>query len=112
MCSSTRGPAIAPFLRHVSDEDDDDAALLREAGQLRRAFANLRHASRCRGQRLGVGGLNRIDDDDFGLFVADGRDDRFELHFGEQRYRRVDEPEPLRAQRDLLDRFLACDVER
>ena len=39
-------------------------------------------------------------------------DDRLELHFGEQRHRRVDQRQPLGAQRDLLDRLLAGDVER
>ena len=63
-------------------------------------------------QRLGVGGLDRVDDDDLGRLGADRRDDRLELDLGQQRDRRVDEAQPLRAQRDLLDRFLAGHVER
>ena len=47
-----------------------------------------------------------------GCVGADRRDDRLELHLGQQLDRRVDEAEPLRAQRDLLDRFLAGHVER
>ncbi len=90
----------------------DDVALLREPRELRRALADLRDAARRRGERLGVRGLDRVDDDDLGGFLADRRDDRLELDFGEQRHRRVDQTEPLRAQRDLLDRLLAGDVER
>ena len=73
------------LLGHVADEDDDDAALLGEARQLRRAFAHLRDAARRRRQRLGVDGLDRIDDDDLGRRRVDRRDDRLELHFGQQR---------------------------
>ena len=40
------------------------------------------------------------------------RDDRFELHLGQQLDRRVDQPQALGAQRDLLGRFLAGDVQR
>ena len=47
-----------------------------------------------------------------GALGVDRRDDRFELHLGQQLDRRVDEAEPLRAQRDLLGRFLAGHVER
>ena len=47
-----------------------------------------------------------------GASAADGRDDRLELDLGQQRHRRVDEPEALRAQRHLLDRLLAGHVER
>ena len=71
------------FLRHVADEDDDDVALLREPRQLRRAFAHLRDAARRRGQRFGVRGLDRVDDDDFRRLGGDGRDDRFELDLGQ-----------------------------
>ena len=73
------------LLRHVADEDDDDAALLGEPRELRRAFADLRDAARRGGQRLGVHRLDRVDDDDFGLLGADRRDDRLELDFGQQR---------------------------
>ena len=73
------------LLRHVADEDHDDPALLREPRQLRRAFADLGDAAWRRGQRLGVGGLDRIDDDDLGLRRPDRRDDRLELDFGQQR---------------------------
>ncbi len=99
------------LLGHVADEDHDDVALLGEPRQLRRAFAHLRDAARRGCQRLGVHGLDRVDDDDFGPQRAGSRDDRLELHLGQQLDRRVDEAEPLRAQRDLLDRFLAGDVQ-
>ena len=112
MCSSTRGPAIAPSLVTCPTKIDDDAALLGEPRQLRRAFAHLRHAAGRRLQRLRVDGLDRVDDDDLGLRRVDRRDDRLELHLGQQLDRRVDEAQPLRAQRDLLDRFLAGHVQR
>ncbi len=71
-------------LRHMADEHDDDAALLGEPRQLRRAFADLRDASRRRGQRLGVRRLDRIDDDDFGLLGRNRGDDGLELDLGQQ----------------------------
>ncbi len=100
------------FLGHVADEDDDDVALLREPRELGRAFADLRDAARRRGQRLGVGRLDRIDDDDLGRLGADRGDDRLEVDLGQQRHRRVDEAEPHRAERDLLGRFLPGHVQR
>jgi hypothetical protein len=92
------------FLGHVADENDDDVPLLGEPRQLRRALADLRDAARRRSQRLRVGGLDRVDDDDLGRLLADGSDDRLELDLGQQRHRRV-RAEALGAQRDLLDRF-------
>jgi hypothetical protein len=109
--SSTR-PGDRALLRHVPDEDHDDVALLREPRELRRAFAHLRHAARRGRESFRVRGLDRVDHHDFGRFRRDRRDDRFELHLGQHRYRRIDETEPLRAERHLLDRFLARDVER
>ena len=53
------------FLGDVADEEHDDAALLGEARQLRRAFAHLRDPAGRRRERLRVDRLDRIDDDDF-----------------------------------------------
>ena len=47
-----------------------------------------------------------------GWVERDGRDDRLELDLGQELDRRVDEAEPLRAQRDLLERLLARHVQR
>ena len=62
------GAGDRALLRHVPDEDHDDPALLGEPRELRGALADLRDAPGGRGQRLGVGGLDRVDDDDLGLF--------------------------------------------
>ena len=100
------------LLGDVPDQDHGDAGLLGEARQLRRALAHLRDAAGCRFERLGVHRLDRVDDHDLGRAHADRADDRLELHFGKKLDRRVDQAEPAGAQRDLLDGFLAGDVER
>jgi hypothetical protein len=85
------------FLRHVTDEEHDHAALLGEPRQLGGTFADLRDAARGRGEHVGVRGLDRIDNDELRLRRIDCGDNRFELHFGEQLDRRIDEAKSLRA---------------
>ena len=112
MCSSTRGPAIAPsfvtwptkmttmsrcFASRVSC-----AAHSRTCATLPGAEVSASVYAVWIESMTTTSGASR----------ADRRDDRLELDLGQQRHRRVDEPEPLRAQRDLLDRFLAGHVER
>ena len=99
------------FLGHVPDQDDGDALLFRYPRELRRAFANLRDAARRRRQRFGVDGLDRIDDDYFRLRFANGRDDRLDLDLGQHADPGILDAEALRAQRYLLGRFFAGDVE-
>ena len=99
------------LLGDVPDQDDGDRALLGEPGELRRAFAHLRHASGRRFQRFGVHGLDRIDDDHLGLSRPYRADDRFELDLREKLDRCIDQSEPLRAHRDLFGRFFAGDVQ-
>ena len=113
MCSEHARTGDRALLRHVADEDHDHAALLGEPRQLRRAFAHLRDAARRRLQRLGVDGLDRIDDHDLRLrsrliaaTIASS------CTSASNSTGRVDEPQPLRAQRNLLDRLFAGDVER
>ena len=73
MCSSTRGPAMAPSLVTWPTRITVIAALLGEARQLRRAFAHLGHAARRRFQRLGVDGLDRVDDHHLGRCACASR---------------------------------------
>ncbi|OIQ74092.1 hypothetical protein GALL_442630 [mine drainage metagenome] len=55
------------FLGHVADQDDGDAKLFGEAGQLRRTFPHLRHRPRCGLQGLGIDRLDGINHGYVGL---------------------------------------------
>ena len=74
------------FLGDVADQHDGGAAGLGGAGQVRGAFAHLRHRAGCTGQLIGIDRLNGIDDGYFGLASMQGSQDFFELDFGEHRY--------------------------
>ena len=112
MCSSTRGPAIAPsFVTWPTKMTTMPRCLASRVS----CAAHSRTCATLPGAEVSasvyavwIESMTTTS----GFSAPIGRDDRLELHFGEQRHRRVDEPEPLRAQRDLLDRFLAGDVER
>ena len=109
MCSSTRGPAERAFLRHVADHDDRGARLLGDARELRRALAHLRDGAR-RGRRaLGIDGLDRIDDGDFGPLGVDRRLDFLELDFGEQLQSAASEPGSSSASRCARNAICAAD---
>ena len=94
----------------MSYKNDGERALLGKPRQLRSAFTHLGDASRRRFQRFGVHRLDRIDHDHIGTLHTDGVDDGFELHLGQKLDCGIDETEPMRAQRDLLHRFLAGHV--
>src|SRR5437016_1108437 len=69
------------------------------------------NAARCRLERLGVNGLDRVDHDNVRSLGANRADDSLELDFGQKLDGRIDQPEALRAQRDLIGGFLAGDVQ-
>jgi hypothetical protein len=105
-------PRERPLFRHVTDEHERDAAALRDARQLRGALADLRDRTGCRGQRIRIQRLDRVDHRDLGLLGLERRRDALELDLREEPdVSRVD-TEPLRAQRGLLRRLLAGDVDR
>lgn len=108
---------MLPFLGHVSDHDDGHTRLLGNVRHLRRAFAHLRDRTGRGRQRFGIDGLDRVDDGNFGPLFVDSHLNLFELDLGEQAEignRAVlvaDEPEPLRAQRDLRAGLLAAHIQ-
>ena len=61
MCSSTRGPAIAPLLGHMADEEHRAARRLGHAHQQAGAFAHLRNAAGRAGHVRTVHRLDRVD---------------------------------------------------
>ena len=99
------------LLGHMTHEEDGDACLLGKSRQLRGTLSDLRNAPRCRLERLGVNGLDRVDHDNVRSLGANRADDSLELDFGQKLDGRVDQPEALRAQRDLIGGFLAGDVQ-
>ena len=66
MCSSTRGPAMTPFLGHMADQHQHKAAPLGEADQLLRRAAHLAHRAGRAVEIVEIHRLDRIDDDDIG----------------------------------------------
>ena len=98
------------LLGDMPDEKQRHAGLLGEAHELRRRFAHLRDAARRRLENLGVHRLDGIHDDDLRALVLRAGDDLLNLILREQPQAIALEPETLRAQRDLVRRFLAADV--
>ena len=105
-------PGQRTFFSHMADENQGDAILLGEARQGCGAFAHLRHAAGCRLKNFGIQRLNRVDDGNIRLFSAQHFDDALKLNLGEKFELRMFELQPIRAQRHLLRRFLAADIDR
>ena len=111
MCSSTRGPAIAPSLVTWPDQEEREALGLGQPQQVRRTIAHLGDAARARLDRLGVDALHRVDDDHARLKLLDVARDGFEVRLGQHLDVAGDDAEPLGAQLDLRGRLFAGDVE-
>ncbi|MNO92410.1 hypothetical protein D3C76_839840 [compost metagenome] len=75
-------PRQGAFLGHVPHKENRGATLFGITHQQRRAFANLRHATRRRLQLLGENRLDRVDHHDPGLFQPGGGNDGFNAGFG------------------------------
>ena len=96
---------------NVSDQYHGDAHLFRHARQLGGAFAYLRYGTGGRSDLVGIHGLDGVDNDDFGLMLLQGCLNRFHADFGKQVYAFGGQFQTLRAQGDLLGRFLAGNVQ-
>ena len=106
-------PGDQPFLGHMADQHDDEAAPLREADQLLRRAAHLADRSGGAVQRVEKHRLDRIDDDEVGRVCHVERgDDVAHAAGGGETDRAACDPEPLGAQPDLVDRLLAGYVGR
>ena len=70
-------------LRHVADEEDRDAVLLRDAQEARGRLAHLRDRARRRAELRRVERLHRVDHADLGPLALERRADRLELGLGE-----------------------------
>ena len=113
MCSSTRGPAMAPSLVTWPTRKTARAALLRQAQEAAGRLAHLGHAARRRRELVAVEGLHGVDDDHRRPRRLDGREDRLELGLGED----ADAAGPPRQMRSarilhLRRRLLAADEQR
>jgi hypothetical protein len=105
-------PGQRALLGDVADEEQRGAALLGVARELGGAFAHLGDRAGRGLQRVAPQRLDRVDHRDGGLLLAQHVQDAFEVDLGQQLERGGVEVQPARAQRDLLARFLAADVER
>ena len=98
-------------LRHVADEEDGDAVLLRDAQEPRCGFAHLRHRAGGRAELRRVERLHRVDHADVRPLALERRADRLELGLGEHGDR-LGAAEPGRAELHLRRRLLAGDEQR
>ena len=98
-------------LRHVADEEDGDAVLLRDAQETRGRLADLRHRPGRRSDLLRPERLDGVDDADAGLLPLERLAHELELRLGEDLHV-VAAAQPGGAQLDLRDRLLARDEER
>ena len=98
-------------LRHMTDEEDGDTALLRRAEKLRRRLTDLAYRARCCGDTLGIHRLDRVDDDEVRLLLPDGLDDVLDIRFRHEAEIAGDRADTLRPQLDLLEALLTGDIE-
>ena len=111
MCSSTRGPAIAPSLVTCPTSTSAVPAVLAKR------VSCAAHSRTCatlpgRGlQRLGIDGLDRIHHRDRGLLLRERGQDLLELDLGQRLQTLRRQAEAACAQRHLLDRLLAAHVQ-
>ncbi len=104
-------PGQRAFLGDMADQDHGDRAALGQPGELCRAFAHLRHRAGCGSELFGIHGLDRVDHHHIRFFMGDGGLDLFQLDLRQQVHLARIQRQALGAQRDLLRRFLAADVE-
>ena len=98
-------------LGDVADENHAEPAALGEADQLLGAGADLGHRAGRRFQRIHEHGLDGIDHHHAGRRARlQGRHDVAHAGRGGQPDRRLAQPQPVRPQAHLVDRFLAGDV--
>ncbi len=98
-------------LRHVADEEDGDAVLLRDAQQASGGLAHLGDRAGRRAELGRVERLHRVDHADVGPLALERRADRLELGLGED----LDAPRSRRAGRRAASparRLLAGDEQR
>ena len=100
-----------PVLRHMTDEEDGDAALLRGAQQLSGRLTHLTDRARSRRDALGIHRLDRVDDDEVRFFLPDGLDDVLDIRFRHEVKISGDRPNALCTQLDLLEALLTGDIE-
>ena len=101
MCSSTRGPAMAPVLVTWPIEEHRDALGLRQAHQARRALAHLADRAGGRVEIVHVDGLDRIDDHQARLMLLNVLDDHVQVGFG-QDVQAIARRCPMRPARSLI----------
>ena len=112
MCSSTRGPAMAPSLVTWPTSTSANCRRLGELDQLEAGGAHLRDRAGRAVDRVQPHGLDRVDHHQRGVagrLQAGG--DVAQVDRGGEFQRRVLHAEAAGAQAGLLDRFLAGDVE-
>ena len=98
--------------RDVPDDDDGCVGLLRVFHQQCSTLADLRNAARRRIDRIGVGRLDRVDDDHVGLVVGHLAQDVLEVRFAVNVTFVVADPDPFGPHFYLMRRLLARDVKR
>ncbi len=89
------GAGQCTFFGDVAHQHDGGAAGLCGSGQVRCAFAHLRHRAGCAGQLIGINGLNRVDDGDTWRARLQRGQDFFELDFGQHRHLRVQQAQAV-----------------
>ena len=104
-------PGQRALLGHVPDQDHRRAALLRQPGEPRRAFAHLRHRPRRRSERVRPQSLDRVDHRDLRRLRLQHGEYLFQPDFREQLELPGIQGQAPRAQGDLLAGFLAAHVE-
>jgi hypothetical protein len=77
-------PGQRALLGHVADQDDRDAGLFGQAGELRCAFAHLRDRPGRRTELLRPQGLDRVDHRHLRLRRLQRGEDLFQIDLGQQ----------------------------
>ena len=87
--------------RHVADDENGRTAFFRVTHETRGAFAYLSHVSRSAFEIRREHRLDGIDDQNGGMRVRGGRENRFQIRLAEERHVRRAAAEPVGAQLHL-----------
>ena len=99
------------FLRHMSDNEYRDSLLLSQPHENPGSLAYLGDTSGCGSHLLAVHGLNGIDNNNPRLFPSDHPGDQIQIRLAQQRQPFRKASHTLRPHLDLLQGFLAGDIQ-
>ena len=105
------GPCGSLGFGDLTDEDQNEVSLLGETTQYVAALSNLRGASRQCVRCVRIHGLDGIDNQEPQCCLVNMGENRVDVRLEKDKHVVRTDPEPICPNLQLLDGFLACDIE-